>query len=177
MTYKKSRQSSATIDRAVMQVLRDTAKPHAVQEFSPYGYDERQFCSPGVDLPVGCLMRTPPGKFPEYHTSGDDMSFITPEALGDSFARLVDVVSVLETNRVYVNQKPHGEPRLGKRGLYGATGGSDPADLQMAMLWVLNLSDGTRDLLDIASRSGMPYNTLQYAAEMLGRTDLLTAST
>ena len=175
MTYKKSRRANTDIHRAVMQVLRDTGKPHSVEEFSPYGYDERQFCSPGFDLPVGCFMRTPPGRFPEYHTSADDMSFITPEALGDSMARLLEVVSVLESNRAYVNQKPHGEPRLGKRGLYNTTGGSGPADLQMAMLWVLNMSDGTRDLLDIASRSGMPFATLRHAAELLAKTDLLAS--
>ena len=86
ITYKKSRQDNAEIDRAVCQVLKDSGDNHAITDFSPYGYDERQFCSPGFNLPVGCFMRTPHGQFPEYHTSADNLEFVKPEYLHDSFA-------------------------------------------------------------------------------------------
>jgi len=175
-TYKRSRRGNATVDRAAECVLRDTGTPFRVEPFSPYGYDERQFCSPGFDLPVGCFMRTPPGKFPEYHTSADDLNLVRPDALGDSFGKLLRIVHVLETNETFVNQKPHCEPRLGKRGLYNATGGTSPVDTQMALLWVLNLSDGSHDLLDIATRSGLPYATIQHASNLLAATDLLAPS-
>jgi len=122
-TYKKSRQGDAVIDRAAVHVLRQLGQAYTVLEFSPYGYDERQFCSPGFNLPVGCLMRTPHGRFPEYHTSADDLALVRPSFLSDSFSTCVSVLGVLEHNRTYVNQNPKCEPQLGRRGLYKAIGG------------------------------------------------------
>ena len=173
-TYKRSRQGHAEIDRAAELVLRHSADGHTIQDFFPYGYDERQYCSPGFDLAVGCLMRTPHGRFPEYHTSADDLSFIQPSALADSFAKLVRVLRVLEENRAWRNLKPRGEPQLGRRGLYRATGGRpDTGDRQMAMRWVLNLSDGGHTLLDIAERAGLPFGLVSEVAAMLESHDLL----
>lgn len=173
-TYKKSRRGNADIDRAVALVLRDRGAPFSIRDFSPYGYDERQYCSPGFDLPVGCLMRTPYGEFDEYHTSADNLDFVTPESLEDSFDTCLRVVEILERNRTYVNLKPKGEPRLGRYGLYGSLGGGHHAEQQqLALLWVLNQSDGTNALLDVAERSGLSFALLAEAADRLEAAGLL----
>jgi len=167
-TYKKSRRGNAEIDRVAAHVLRTSGKEYQIVDFFPYGYDERQYCSPGFNLPVGCLMRTPHGKYPEYHTSADNLEFVETESLEDSFMNYLRVIHVLENNRRYVNRSPKCEPQLGKRGLYAAIGGSaDAATRQLAMLWVLNGSDGDHTLLDIAERSGMKFENLQEAADLL----------
>lgn len=170
ITYKRSRRGNAAIDRAFVHVLSHRG-PHAVREFDPFGYDERQFCSPGFDLPMGCLMRTPHGEFPEYHTSADNLDFVKPDALQDTLAALLEVLDVLEHERRYRNLQPKGEPQLGRRGLLGsaAWGGS----LQRAMSWVLNLSDGHNSLLDIAERSQLPFALVHEAASALFSHDLL----
>jgi aminopeptidase-like protein len=177
-TYKKSRRGNALIDRAVMHLLAHSQQPYNVCEFSPYGYDERQYCSPGFNLPVGCLQRTPYGKFPEYHTSADDLEFVAPEALQNTLSLAMDAVQLLETNLTYRNLCPKGEPQLGKRGLYHTIGGqADTETRELAMLWVLNLSDGQHSLLDIAERSGMKYEVVQRAAMDLQQHDLLSHQT
>jgi aminopeptidase-like protein len=172
-TYKKSRRGNAEIDRAVAHVLEHSGRASTCREFSPYGYDERQYCSPGFDLPVGCLMRSHHGEFPEYHTSADNLEFVDPAALADSLATLLSVFDVLEHNFSYVNLNPKCEPQLGRRGLYNVLGGTSVKQLEMAMLWVLNLSDGRASLLDIAQRSGMAFDTIKDAADLLAAHDLL----
>jgi aminopeptidase-like protein len=168
MTYKRSRRGNAEIDRAVAHVLAHSGAAHELVDFFPYGYDERQYCSPGFDLPVGCLMRTPHGQFPEYHTSADDLDFVRPEALADSLATYLAVIDLLEHNRRYLNLNPKCEPQLGKRGLYERPPGpGDPKQRQLAMLWVLNASDGGSSLLDIAERSGIPFDVISDAADAL----------
>ena len=162
LTYKKSRRGDAEIDRAASHVLRHAGQTNNVIDFDPYGYDERQYCSPGFNLPVGRLSRTPYGQYPEYHTSADDLDFVRPEYLADSFSKLAEMLTLLENNRTYLNMNPKGEPQLGKRGLY-ASAGLD----ERALLWVLNYSDGSHDLLDIAGRSGLDFPTLEKAAESL----------
>jgi aminopeptidase-like protein len=167
-TYKRSRRGDAEIDRVVTHVLKHSGSKWAVEDFFPYGYDERQYCSPGFNLPVGCLMRSPHGSFPEYHTSADNLSFVRPEYLEESLARYRDVVSVLEANRRYLNLYPKCEPQLGKRGLYTAIGGdSEAASKQLAMLWVLNFSDGHHSLLDIAERADIPFGLIHSTAQLL----------
>lgn len=173
-TYKKSRGGDAEIDRAVSHVLKHSGQDYEILDFSPYGYDERQYCSPGFDLPVGCLSRTPFGRFPEYHTSADNVDFVQPEALGDSFTKCVALFEVLENNRLYMNQNPKCEPQLGRRGLYGALGGGGGGNSELAMLWVLNLSDGSYSLLDIAERSGLEFTVVKKAADMLVEHGLLS---
>jgi aminopeptidase-like protein len=168
VTYKRSRRGTAEIDRAVIKVLKDSGCPHSLLDFSPHGYDERQYCSPGFDLPVGCFMRTPNGKFPEYHTSADNLDLLTPAALADSWFRCLQVFDLLEDNRTYVNLNPKCEPQLGRRGLYSTIGGQPEGKLrELAMLWVLNLSDGGHSLLDIAERGGLPFALLRNAAHDL----------
>jgi aminopeptidase-like protein len=170
--YKRSRRGEAPIDRAFAHVLKD--KPHTILNFSPYGYDERQYCSPGFNLPVGSLTRTPYAGYPEYHTSADDPGFVSPEAMADTLETLWQAVQVLERDRHYHNLSPYGEPQLGRRGLYGSLGGrSDTKQAQMAMLWVLNLSDGEHGLLDIAERSSLPFDTIADAAQALLNAGLL----
>ncbi len=178
LTYKRSRRGDTAIDRAVCHVLAGSGRPHEVQDFSPYGYDERQFCSPGFNLPVGNLSRTPFARYPEYHTSGDDLDFVSPEAMVDTLDTVWQVFGVLERDRRYLNLNPHCEPQLGRRGLYGALGGrSDTQQRQMAMLWVLNLSDGEHSLLDIAQRSELPFDLVAEVADVLRDADLLKEST
>lgn len=167
-SYKKSRQGNLEIDRAVLHLLANSFNPHNVRDFSPYGYDERQYCSPGFNLPVGCLNRTQHGKFPEYHTSADNLTFVTAEALLGTFRFCLDVFRVLEGNLTYRNLKPKCEPQLGRRGLYRLIGGhADAETRELAMLWVLNLSDGLHSLLDIAERSGLAFDTIDKAARAL----------
>ncbi len=172
--YKRSRQGGAEVDRAVGLVLHESGDAHELRDFSPYGYAERQFCSPGFDLLVGCFMRTPHGEFPEYHTSADNLEYIRPELLADSHAKLAQVLTVLDRNRTFVNQNPKGEPRLGARGLYDSIGGDiGRKDWEMALLWVLNLSDGRHSLIDIAERSGVRFAQLASAADALEHAGLL----
>jgi aminopeptidase-like protein len=178
MTYKKSRRGNAEIDRAVLHVLHHTGKPFGIKEFIPYGYDERQYCSPGFNLAVGSLTRTPHGEFPQYHTSEDNLEFVRPEFLEDSLGTYLSVLRVLEDNRTYVNLNPQCEPQLGKRGLYRPMGGQTDEPLnELAMLWVLNLSDGDHTLLDIAERSGIAFDHIAAAADALRTHDLLRQST
>lgn len=173
-TWKRSRRGDAEVDRVVSRLLEESGRPHQVVDFSPYGYDERQFCSPGFNLPVGRLGRKPHGEYPEYHTSADDLSFVTATRLQESYDLLSDVLSALEANRTYRNLQPYGEPQLGRRGLYRSVGGAvDSKSVEMAFLWVLNLSDGTNDLLAIATRSGLPFSTIRAAADALREHDLL----
>ena len=171
-TYKRSRRGDAEIDRAVAHVLGHTGG--RLIDFVPYGYDERQYCSPGFNLPVGSFSRTPHGEFPEYHTSADDLELVSPSSLAGSFATLLEVLAVLEGNRRYRNTNPHCEPQLGKRGLYRMTGGhKDTRTAELAMLWVLNLSDGDHGLLEVAERSGMPFADVATAASALAACGLL----
>lgn len=168
LTYKRSRRGDAEIDRAIQYVLESSGRPHRIVDFSPYGYDERQFCSPGFNLGVGCLTRTPYAGYPEYHTSADNPDFVSPDSLADTLETCWDVVQVLESNRRYLNLNPYCEPQLGKRGLYESLGGrSDAKQAQLAMLWVLNFSDGEHDLLDIAQRCGLPFDAIAEAARAL----------
>jgi len=176
-TYKKSRRGDAIIDKTVVHVLQHSDGDYAVMEFSPYGYDERQFCSPGFDVPMGCLMRTPYGRFPEYHTSADNLNFVRPPYLADSFAKIWSTLYVLEHNKTYLNQNPKCEPQLGRRGLYRAVGGqAHSATDELALLWVLNLSDGHHTLLDVADRSGLPFGVVKHAADRLHEHGLLKES-
>jgi aminopeptidase-like protein len=174
ITYKRSRRGDAEIDRAVAHVLKHSGQRYDIEDFWPYGYDERQYCSPGFNLPVGCFMRTPHGKFPEYHSSADNLDLMDPASLAHSLVTCLSVFYVLENNRCYSNQNPKCEPQLGRRGLYRTMGGNRDEKLQeTAMLWVLNQSDGEHSLLDIAERCGLAFETLHDAAGLLLRHGLL----
>jgi aminopeptidase-like protein len=174
-TYKKSRAGNADIDRAVAQALKDAGGEYQLRNFSPCGYDERQYCSPGINLPVGRLTRTPNGEYPEYHTSADNIDFVSPAALEGSLDLCTSIVDILERNRRYINMYPKCEPQLGIRGLYRTQGGTSQVAAEEARLWVLNFSDGEHRLLDIAERSGLPFPLIALAARELVDHGLLQA--
>lgn len=177
MTYKKSRRGNAEIDRVVIHVLKHSGEEYAIEEFSPYGYDERQYCSPGFNLPVGRLGRTPFGQYAEYHTSADNLAFVKPQYLTNSFTKYLEVLNVLENNKTYINANPKCEPQLGKRGLYSALGGEqDKKTSEMAMLWILNYSDGTHSLLDIAEQSSISFHSIHQTVKNLQQSGLLKTS-
>ena len=172
--YKVSRDGNRTIDRAAWHVLRTEFADARRLDFLPWGYDERQFCSPGIDLPVGRLTRTPNGEFPEYHTSADNPALVSPAALGEAWLACLKIFEALECDVSYINLSPKGEPQLGRRGLYRSTGGyQDVPERQLALLWVLNQSDGGSSLLDIAERAGLPFAVIARAATDLERVGLL----
>lgn len=172
-TYKRTVTGQADIDRAAEHVLATSGLPHHIIDFFPYGYDERQYNSPGFRLAVGSLMRGRHGQFPEYHTSGDNLDFVSADRMLESLGICRAIVEVLERNRVFRNLAPFGEPQLGTRGLYRALGGSDIPNLQMAMLWVLNQSDGELALLDVARRAGLDFRAVRKAADLLVEHGLL----
>jgi aminopeptidase-like protein len=174
MNYKKSRRGDAEIDKAAAHALKESGSSYEVTDFSPYGYDERQFCSPGFNLPMGSLTRTPWGRYPEYHTSADNLGLVQPKYLADSFKMYLSVLEILENNRRYMNQNPKCEPQLGKRGLYRQMGGNvESKEAELAMLWVLNFSDGRHSLLEIAERSKLTFAAVRAAALALETAGLL----
>jgi aminopeptidase-like protein len=174
LTYKRSRRGDAEVDQAMETVLRDSGSLHRVLPWEPWGGDERQFCSPGFDLPVGSLMRTPHGEFDGYHTSADGLERIRPESLEEAVDTCLELVDVLESNRRCTNLSPYGEPQLGRRGLYRSAGGAVATpDDERALLWVLNQSDGRSTLLDIAHSSGIRYPVVRRAAERLEQAGLV----
>jgi len=168
-----SRDANTATDAIASYVVSQIDQRSTVIPFSPYGYDERQLCSPGFNLPVGRLTRSVNGGYPQYHSSADDLALIRPEYLEQSLAACQLFVTVLEEDGRYVNRSPKGEPRLGKRGLYGTVGGVSPAERESAMLWVLNQSDGSKSLLDIARRSGLSFGVVREAAVALEQAGLL----
>lgn len=173
-TYKRSRRGDAEIDRVAAYLLGGLPGRNSVRDFTPWGYDERQFCSPGFNLPVGSLMRTPNGEYPEYHTSADDLDFVKPARLAESYALCLSVIDVLEKNVRYRSRNPKCEPQLGRRGLYRSTGGGAKSpESEMALLWVLNQSDGSHTLLDIAERSRLSFDAVRSAADALRENGLL----
>lgn len=168
VTYKRSRQGNAYVDRAMTHVLKHCGQSYRIIDFFPYGYDERQYCSPGFNLPVGCFMRSPHGEYPEYHTSADNLEFVAPEALQASLSILLKTIYVIENDAVVVSTNPYCEPQLGRRGLYRAIAGQKEGALQeMALLWVLNLADGHHTLLDMAERADTPFEAICAAARAL----------
>jgi aminopeptidase-like protein len=173
LTYKRSRRGNAMIDRAAGYALPRVDDHTRFVDFIPWGWDERQFNSPGFDLPVGCLSRSREGEYTEYHSSADGIDLVRPEALEQALAGVVEVLRVVDDDRSYVNLAPEGEPQLGRRGLYPSVGGPAAEQEQLATLWVLNQSDGRNSLLDIAERSGLPFEVLRDVALRLLRGDLL----
>jgi len=167
LRYKRSRRGDTVTDRVAAHVIGRDPFGGLLTPFEPYGYDERQFCSPGFDLPVGRITRSPNGTYPEYHASADDLSLVRPEKLAESIRAVAETISLLDANRRLLNLSPKGEPRLGKRGLYGSVGGAGPGEFEHALLWVLSLADGAHDLLAMAERSGLSFELLDRAASAL----------
>lgn len=173
-TYKSSRRGDSDIDRVCSHVLHQSARPAQILKFSPHGGDERQFCSPGFDLPLGVLMRSSYGNFPQYHTSADDLNFVRPKALAESFDVLIDILAILENDRHYRSTYPRCEPYLAKRGISLSGDWPFGPSKEQPVLWLLNMADGSHSLLDISLRSGLDFNELWRAARMLYKHNLLT---
>jgi aminopeptidase-like protein len=173
LTYKRSRRGDALVDRAAAYVLGHGDKEAQVVDFVPWGWDERQFNSPGFDLPVGSLSRSREGEYEEYHSSADDLGLVRPDRLEHALDTVLEILDVLETNRRYINLAPRGEPQLGRRGLYPEMGGPAAEQEQLATLWVLNQADGRKSLLDIAERSDIPFASLRLSALKLAEAGLL----
>jgi len=174
ITYKRSRRGEAKVDLVTTHVLQYSNEPYKIIDFFPYGYDERQYCSPGFNLPVGCLMRTPHGEYSEYHTSADDLEFVRSGSLHNTLSLCLKILFVLENDRIPISLNPYCEPQLGKRGLYRAVAGQKEGALQeMALLWVMNLADGRHSLLDIANKARMPFDVVHTAAKALSDHGLL----
>ena len=174
LTYKKSRNGNLNIDRAVTNVLKHCGDDYKIIDYFPPGSDERQYGSPGVNLPVGSLMRTPYGEFQEYHTSADDLDFVQPKHLADSFSKYMKTFYILEDNKSFINLQPKGEPNLGKRGLYRTISGQqDGYEVELAIISILNLSDGDHSLLDISERTEMDFGLIKRTADRLIETKLL----
>ncbi len=168
LTYKMSRKGNSLIDKVMEKVLKDSGEDYSILDFVPTGSDERQFCSPGFDLPVGSLIRTLYGIFPEYHTSADNLDFVQAKYLADSFEKCMKGIFILENDAKYMNLNPKCEPQLGRRGLYRQTGGLKWINTdETAIIWVLNFSDGKNSLLDIAIRSGIEFEKIKGAADAL----------
>jgi len=191
ITYKKTKNGNSLIDKIVEKVLIDSNKPFKMIDFFPWGSDERQFSSPGIDIPMGSLMRTVYSQFPEYHTSADNLEFVSPESLGDSFKCYFDIIEQIENeesienieheittsvekDEIYVNLNPNCEPQLGKRGLYNMVGGwQQNSIVKNAIFWILNFSDGKNSLKKIAERSGITYDEIKKSAELLIKSNLI----
>ncbi|HEX5910883.1 MAG TPA: DUF4910 domain-containing protein, partial [Thermoleophilaceae bacterium] len=173
-TYKPSRRGGTLADRAALHVLRHAGHEYEQVDFYPPASDERQYCSPGFDLPVGSLMRTPYFEYPEYHTSLDDLELVTPDSLGQSLRMYHRVVEALEAAATYRVTVAEGEPRLGPRGLYATTGGSKVNDqAKRDMMFLLNYCDGRPDLLAAADRADRPIWEIEPTVRRLLDHDLL----
>jgi aminopeptidase-like protein len=174
IVYKRSRQGDSSIDRAAEHVLKTGEGAHSVVDFSPYGNDERQFCSPGFNLPIGSITRSNYERAERHHTSADDIASISPEALAETLRVCLTILEVLEADDTFVNLSPKGEPQLGRRGLYRTFGGrADRPQLEAALLWLLSFADGRNSLLDIAVRAELPFAPVREAALLLEEAELL----
>lgn len=175
LVYKRSRHGDRSIDRAAAHVV--ARRRGEIRDYTPWGYDERQYNSLGFDLPVGRLTRTPHGEYPEYHTSADDLDLLSGDHLEEAVQALLEIVEVIEHDGLHRNLLPRGEPQLGRRGLYPTTGGQTADDAVMAMLWVLALADGRTSLLEIAERADTDFGAVRAAARRLLDAGVLEALT
>ena len=173
-TWKETRRGDTEIDRAVKHALREQREKHELWEFTPFGFDERQFCSPGFNLPFGCLFRTYSHHYPENHTSADNLDLVKPEKLAGALELCLKIANILDNNETYLNMRPEGEPQLGKHGIYRKVGGAIPPERLMHLFWILNYSDGEHSLLDIAEKSKFTFSDLKTAADILLKHGLLT---
>lgn len=159
--YKRSKQNDHEVNRVALHVLEHCGNAWIAVDFFAGGSDERQYCSPGFNLPVGSLMRSMYGTYKEYHTSLDNKDFVSFEAMEKTIAVYFSIIRLLELNRFYINNLPYCEPQLGKRGLYTSVGGSKEHALnQNKRMHLLSFADGSLDLVSIAEKRGW------YALEM-----------
>ncbi len=173
-TYKLSRRGDCYADQVALHVLSQSDVPYQVVDFFPPGSDERQYCSLGFDLPVGSLMRSMFSKYPQYHTSLDDLSFVTAAALGESLQMYARVVQALEKDGTYEVTSPYCEPQLGPRGLYPSLGSQKNNEQKIWDITALiNFCDGENSLLQVGNRVNRPVWELAPVADELVSHDLL----
>jgi aminopeptidase-like protein len=172
-TYKRSRRGDSLADRAASHVLRHSGIDYEFRDYVPRGSDERQYCSPGFNLPVGSLMRGVYAEYPQYHTSLDNKSLISFAALQRSIDTYEEMCRALDCNVTFRNLFPYGEPQLGRRGLYPTLGAVDESRSANALMWLLNLADGSHDILAMADRSGLPVEQLWQVAMVAEKQGLL----
>jgi aminopeptidase-like protein len=172
-TYKKSRRGDAYIDRTVTHVLSHSGMTPRIVDFSPYGYDERQYCSPGFNLPVGLFQRSMFGAFYQYHNSSDNLDFISADHLTESYRLIATTLEVIENDATYRNMMSKCEPQLGRRGLYDSSETAEAKSNNLGLLWMLNMSDGEHSVFDIAQRANIPFAILNDAAQILEKSGLL----
>jgi len=176
-TYKRSRRGNTLADRAAEHVLVNYAREQPrFQNFSPRGSDERQYCSPGFDLPVGVIARSIFHLYPEYHTSLDNLDFICAESLLASIDAYFAVCMLLDRNITYRRTHPFCEPHLGKYDLYPNIGAGKKSDSINELLWLLNLADGQHDLLAMSERTGLGFWKFDTAAKICEEKGLVTQS-
>ena len=196
-TYKKTRDNDSEIDKISIDVLKHTRKKFETRDFFPYGSDERQYSSPGIDLPIGVLMRTQYYEFKEYHTADDNLDSIKKFALNDSLIMLLNIILQIEKKKpsfnrnqknetsklkseIYQNLNPYCEPQLGRRKLYRNISKSRLVDkknsenmVELSICWVLNFSDGLHSLKEISQKSNLPLKLLRKTAKLLIEKKLL----
>lgn len=174
-SFMPSREGDTLADRAARHVLKQYAPAFDVYSFLQRGSDERQYCSPGIDLPVCSIMRSKYMTYPEYHTSQDDLNFVTARGLGASFLVHQALIETLEANTVPVS-RVLGEPMMSSRGLRPTLGRAGSALSTMTMMNLLAYADGKRDLIAIAELIGIPALDLSVAAATLRDAGLIDDS-
>jgi aminopeptidase-like protein len=155
VSYKRSRRGDSPADQMAEHVLRNRGLAHKVVDFHPLEGDERQYCSPGFNLPVGSIRRREPGQFPQYHTSLDDKSLVSFDALAESIDIIDEILQGLEADERFISECPYGEPMLGKRGLYRSLGSQKVTEEDTRrVFYLLNYADGRHSLREIADKMG-----------------------
>ena len=185
LSYKLSRKSNSMLDQVIRYVSNIDSSSVTIREFSPTsGSDERQYCAPGFNLPMGQIVRTKYGDYEGYHNSLDTKDFMDIGQVLDSSIKISDYLQQAENAEFFKNLSPYGEPQLGPRGLYpnvnsssnrgySSDGRSDGRERLNQMLYLLNLSDGSNSLFNIALRSGASEEDLREVAEQLLDANLL----
>lgn len=167
-TLKKSRRGNGLLEQSIEYLLRTTCDSYKKYDFFPLGSDERQYCSPGFDLPFCSLTRSMYGEYDEYHTSLDNKEFISFDAMSKSAEFLMQAMQIVEYNGSYMNLYPYCELQLGKRGLYPTLSAPNSrSTLVDAFMWILNYSDGNHDLMWISEKSGINFFVIKEAVEIL----------
>lgn len=170
----KSPRNKNCLTNKVINFLARSRSDINLLDYFPMGSDERQYCSPGFNLPISTIMRSLPGTFKEYHTSLDNLNFISEENLQGTLQFCKDIINTIELNFIFKNKIMFCEPQLGKRGLYRSFGGQKfNSKEHEAIKWLLNLSDGKNDLIDISLKSKIKIETLHKVSTKLLEKDLI----
>lgn len=171
-SYIPSRKGGTLADRVSIKTLEELGVNYNKYTFLDRGSDERQYCAPGVDLPVASLMKSKYGSYPEYHTSLDNLNFITPEGLRESYEMMKTAIEILESNKFW-KLKTLGEPQLGKRGLYPTVSTKNSGTTVQDLMNVIAYCDGENDLIDISNICGLKFKEVLKIIETLFTNELV----